>query len=239
MADEIVEEEVLEEETEEVEELAPDEPEETEEDTTDDDEEEPDQPEFQKRFTQLKGDTPDEYIKNLEEAYAESGKEAVKLAREVRELKTPDKEETKVESVETNPAILWAQSQMQQTWQKEWDTFTQDHPEVNEKDPSYDAKLADDLNEQLIIVRDVILKKENRQVGMSEGLTKAWRLLDMEDNSKERVAMAAKDVAGQGRASSSKTKEAKPKFSDAQIAVAMDMMNVDRQEAIKRMSAYN
>src|SRR5690606_14635687 len=43
-------------------------------------------PKLKKRFTQLKGDTPEEYIKNLEEAYRNSTVEFQKLNQDLKSL---------------------------------------------------------------------------------------------------------------------------------------------------------
>lgn len=223
------------------------------EDDEDDSDEEDEEP-FQKRFTQFKGESPTEYLKNLEDGYAESSKEAVRLSRENKQLKetvervnalianSPELaqqlQDQGVQPVATpakDPAISWAESQMREQWQKEYKSFADAHPEI-ETDP----QLADELDEQLAIVRDVIFKKEKRQVGMAEGLEKAWKLLGRDtDDKQEKIRMASKDMASSSKApSGKKSKAPKPRFTEAQISVHMEMTGVDRNAAIKQLSEH-
>lgn len=211
------------------------------------------EPAFEKRFTQLKGDTPEEYLKNLEDTYAKSSTEAVRLNRQVKELEArlnqftaavatnPDlaaklKEGEGVQGVATDapvsPAVAWAESEMQRTFKKEYDEFAEQHPEI-----TTDPALEDELNDTLAAVRDIVWKKDKRQVGMGEALNMAWKLLDKDDSS-DKVAAAAKASAAQSKTGTSQKSESKPKFSESQISVAMDMMNVDRATAIKSLSEY-
>jgi hypothetical protein len=257
-------EEVLDDDTqEEVDEETQDETDESSEDDTAEEEEETDdesdesddedsaEEDFTKRFTQFKGDSPTEYLKNLEDGYAESSKEAVKLSRENKELKaTVDRvnqliatnpelaqaikgsEDTK--AVPKDPAILFAETQMKQTWQKEYNDFSSKHPEI-ETDPA----LADALDSKLKIAKRIVEEEEGRLVGMGEGLEMAWKLLGKDtDDKQEKVRMASKDSASQGKASGGKKKDAKPKFSESQIEVHMEMSGLDRTAAIKQLSEY-
>lgn len=225
---------------------------ESEDDESDEDEEE-EEP-FQKRFTQFKGDTPTEYFKNLEDGYAQSSKEAVRLASENKDLSSqldrvkqliasnPELAEKiqqgdgqSTPTVAKDPALLFAETQMKETWKRDYDAFIDAHPEVV-SDPS----LAEALDKKLLIAKRIVEEEEGRLVGMGEGLEMAWKLLgkDTEDK-QEKVRMAAKDIASQGKASGGKkSKAAKPKFSEAQISVHMDMVGVDRDTAVKQLSQY-
>lgn len=221
------------------------------EDSVEDDE---DSESFNKRLTQFKGDTPTEYAKNLEDGYLETSKEGVRLAKENKELKAaverinqliatnPDlaqaignEETTVTPQVPKDPALAWAEAERDKAWQKDYDNFKDLHPEI-ETDPV----LADKLNTQLLVVKEVIEKTEGRLVGMDEGLNKAWKLLG-KDESEENIRVAAKDTASKGKAVSGKKSEqgSKVKFTDSQIKVTMQMMGIDRNEAVKQLSAYN
>lgn len=212
---------------------------------------------FKKRFTQFEGDDPTTYSKNLEDGYENSSKEAVRLSRENKALKaTVDKvneliaknpelakaitdgtpaTNTATTLTQQDPAILWAQTQMRQTWEKEYKDFASEHPDIET-----DVELAEALDTKLAIVRDVVLASEKRQVGMGEGLEMAWKLLGKTDDKQEKIRMAAKDSASQGKSQGGRKADApKPKFSEAQISVAMDMLNVSREEAIKQLSTHN
>lgn len=230
---------------------------ETDDESDDSDEEEDDSEEdedFQKRFTQFKGDTPTEYLKNLEDGYAESSKEAVKLSKELKELKpTVERIQQLIATnpelaeaikgaegqpaeavVPKDPALQFAESQMKATWTKEYTDFAENHPEI-ETDPV----LADQLETKLKVVRRIVQEEEGRLVNMGEGLEMAWKLLGKDTDKQERIRMASKDAASQGKAKSgTKSKVAKSKFSEAQIEVHMDMTGLDRPAAIKQLSTY-
>jgi hypothetical protein len=225
--------------------------EETDDESDDSDDEASDEEDFTKRFTQFKGDTPTEYLKNLEDGYAESSKEAVKLSRENKDLKAtvervnqliannPELAQAvsdgkQAPAAPKDPAILFAETQMKQTWQKEYNDFAREHPEIDT-----DPALADALDAKLKIAKRIVEEEEGRLVGMGEGLNMAWKLLGKDtDDKQERVRVASKDSASQGKASGSKKKDARPKFSEAQIEVHMEMAGVDRNTAIKQLSEH-
>lgn len=226
-------------------------------DSDDEDEDESDDEDsegFKKRLTQFKGDTPEEYAKSIEDGYLESSKESVRLAKEVKDLKgivdkinqvvatNPELAKALGEQGETakpvepkDPALAWAEAERDKQWAKDYKTFTEKHPEI-ETDPV----LSDSLNTQLLVVKKVIEETEGRLVGMGEGLEKAWKLLG-KDDSEEKLQMAVKDNASKGKAATGKNSESKGKvkFTDAQIQVTMDLMNLDRNEAVKQLSLYN
>lgn len=226
--------------------------EETDEDESDDDSSKDDGG-FTKRFTQIKGDSPEEYLKNLEETYVKSSTESVRLNRQVRELSAQVEKVTKLvaqnpelaeklktdtattSASEVNPALAFAESEMNRKWQEEYQGFVKLHPEV-ETDP----ELAEQLDEQLKIVRDVVWARENRLLGMGEGLTKAWKLLDRDEapTKEDKVRSAVKDQASQSKTGGTVKPEGKTKFTDKQIEIHMEIANVDRKTAIKQLSEY-
>lgn len=231
-----------------------DESDESDEEDDDESEEDEDSEGFTKRLTQFKGDTPTEYAKSLEDGYLETSKEGVKLSKENKDLKAvvdrinqliaTNPELAKALEAEApttenkgpkDPALAWAEAERDKAWQKDFDAFTEKHPEI-ETDP----KLADELNTQLAVVRDVIQRTEGRLPSMGEGLDKAWKLLG-KDDTEENIRVAAKNTASKGKTVSGHKSETKGKvkFSDSQIEVMMEMMSVDRSEAIKLMSKHN
>lgn len=226
-----------------------------EEDESEDDSDEEDAEDFKKRFTQIKGDTSDEYLKNLEDTYAKSGTEASKLSKENKDLKAVvDRiqeaiakdpklaEALKGADVEAqkdtkpkDPVLAWAESERDRVWQKDYDKFLEAHPEI-ETDP----ELAEALNKKLAVIKRVTEEEEDRLVGMAEGLKAAWRLLG-KDDTQEKVRMAAKDSASKGKtvSSSKSDKSGKVKFTDSQIEMLMNLKGVDRNKAIKLLGQYN
>ncbi len=231
--------------------------EETGDEDEDDSEQEGGSESFKKRFTQFKGGTPTKYAKNLEDAYYKSTTEAVRLAKENRELKpvveriqaliatnpelakqlgtavAPAKTETPASALD--PDIAWAKGERQRQWTKEIGEFKQLHPEL-ESDPG----LADELNEELAIVAEVFQRKHGYGISMAEGLRKAWSSLghDNVSDKKERIAIAAKAGGSKSKSASGKQSAPKIKLSEKQIEVAQEMMQISRQEAIKRLSTY-
>jgi hypothetical protein len=191
--------------------------------------------EFKKRFTQIKGDTPEEYLPNLEEAYRNSSTEAQRLAKEAKDLqkrvdqigalvaKNPELAKALEEgtgegapSPIVDPALQYAREQMQQTFEREYNEFADLHPELNTDD-----ELKEKVIEELQILADVYDRRGQR-LGMAEGLKKAWISLGLDaDDSKEKAATQAKQQAAkpntQGKPKST-TKA--PEFTDAQIAMA-------------------
>lgn len=203
-------------------------------DKSDDDEtEDEDKPEFKKRFTQIKGDNPDEYIPNLEEAYRNSSTEAQRLATTNKELqgnmdaiaaavaKNPDLAKAIADATGDNavspvadPALLQARQDMEDRMDKEYNTFRDSHPEL-ESDPEVNKKVLETLSEFGAAAR-----KQGRVLGMAEGLKKAWAFHGF-DNSKEEVASKAKDIASKGRTTNGgkKVPSSKSSLTPEQIAV--------------------
>lgn len=226
---------------------------EDEEDESDEDEE--DAEGFKKRFTQIKGEDPESYLKNLEDTYAKSGIETSKVAKENKDLKAVvarieaaiAKDPTLAEALKgadteaqkdpipKDPVLAWAESERDKIWKKEYGEFLDAHEEV-----ATDPELAEALNTQLAVVRDVIWRQEERVVGMAEGLKKAWKLLD-KDDTQEKVRMASKENAARGKSANGKKaeKSGKTKFTEDQISMMMNLQSVDRNKAIKLLAEYN
>lgn len=220
---------------------------EDEDDETEDDEDS----KFEKRFTQFKGDTPEEYIPNLEDGYLKSSNEAKRLASANKDLqsrldavtaavaKNPDLakglnealgEETP--EVLVDPALMKAREDMEATMASEYNEFVEAHPEFG-SDPVLQEEVLAELQTFAKAAR-----KNGKILGMKEGLNKAWISLGKNDDSKEKLATAAKNNAAKPRTSSKGKKPAgdKPQFSPEQIAYAKKMGLTAKQleEAYKK-----
>lgn len=205
--------------------------------TDDEDDDDLDDAKFEKRFKQLKGDTPKEYAKNLEEAYYKTSMESVRLAKELAK-KNEDKPADKKpdDNAALDPEIAWAKGERQRQWATDLTAFKKQHPELDS-----DPILANELNDELAIVAEVYQRKNGYGISMAEGLKKAWSSLGYdsgESDRKERVASAAKDGGTRSKSGTGKQSAPKIKLSDKQIEVFMEMQQVDRSEAIKQLSAY-
>lgn len=190
-------------------------------------EEEVQPPKFDKRYPRFKGETPEEYIKNLEDAYANSSGEAVRLNREVEELKTQglakiansESEEETTPPPAQSPALAWAEEQRNKEWKKDWEEFSESHPEILEDEALF--KQFDSLTGDMFMV---LKKQTNSLPTLGEAMTAAWKVLSPDKISKEeQIAMKTKDAGADTKAKGVSKEMPKPKFSDAQIEAAIKM----------------
>lgn len=133
--------------SEEAEDTAGDESESADEPETEEDNQEEapeDQPSFTKEFPNIKGDTPEEYIKNLEKAYGNSTSEAMRLKKlaEARlaipepeigdDFDTDDSPASPAPAVTSDPTQLWISQQMDKEIVKAYDSFKSDYSQVED-----------------------------------------------------------------------------------------------------------
>lgn len=183
------------------------------EETSDDSEESDDSQTdaFDKRFTQFKGDTLDEYTKNLEEAYANSTAEYAKLNKSQAE----QRQQETTDAPATDPALLYARQQMEQQQSQEFDAFAKDHPEI-ESDP----EIAEKMTKRLATLARTVLAEDGKVLGMAEGLSMAWSSLNLGNNQQENTRMAAKDAAATSKTASAKKTVPKTQFTTQQLEFA-------------------
>lgn len=192
--------------------------------------------EFKKRFSQFEGETPEEYLKNLEEAYANSSTEGQRLSKEAKDAKeqydkvatlianNPDfakalSETENAPKPPVDPALAYAKQQMEAAYEKDWNEFTQSHPEL-----AGDQALTDALIDEMDIIAQAH-EKRGRTLSMAEGLKKAWISLGREaaDN-KENVVNKTKEQASKATPNAKPGKASdKTEFTQEQIAVAKKM----------------
>jgi len=190
--------------------------------------------EFKKRFTQMKGETPEEYLKNLEDAYANSSTEGQRLAKRAKDA------ETKFQQVATlvatdpefakrlndsgtapiiDPAIEFARKQMEDSYKKDYTAFAGLHPRIISEPGLY---------ERVVNELDVIAAANEARgitLSMAEGLRKAWISLgEDESDKKEDIMDKVKEQASTPNASAKpKSTDKTPEFTPEQIAVAEKM----------------
>lgn len=194
------------------------------EDTDDDSDEDEDQPKagkFEKRYSQFKGKTPEEYAKSLEEGYHNSSAEAVKLNRELTELKqktanllaaaekNPElakqlglEESDTSASTTKSPAETYAEQMMNERMEKEYKEFTTIHPEVDT-----DKALSDELLAEVAVQSKAYYERHGKIISMADALNRSWKVLGYDDNSKEKLAVKLKDNAAQGTTQGASTKK--------------------------------
>jgi len=190
--------------------------------------------EFKKRFSQFGGETPEEYLKQLEDAYANSSTEGQRLSKEAKDAKekydkvaafianNPDFAK-QLEDNETapqppvDPALAFARQQMEAQYEKDWGEFTGLHPEL-----VGDQELTNELIDELDIIT-MASQQKGRTLSMADGLKKAWISLGKQANDdKETIVTKTKEQASKSSPSTSKPKASsgKQEFTAEQIAVA-------------------
>jgi len=199
--------------------------------------EEDEEDKFQKRFSQFKGDTPEEYLKELEEAYANSSTEGQRNSKEAKEAKekldkiltavanNPElakalEEADNAPKPKEDPALVYARQQMEQQYEKDWGDFTRLHPELVGNQ---------ELTNELIDEMDAIAyaaERRGKTLTMAEGLQKAWISLGKQAaDDKEKIVNKTKEQASKPAPGASKPKQnsGKQEFTAEQIAVAKKM----------------
>lgn len=175
---------------------------------------------FEKRFTQFQGETPEEYIKSLEEGYNQTSKEGMRLRTELQEKDgrlnqimaqvAQDPElARKLNLVQTgqapspaqlpisqDPAYNYFRGEFQRKMQEEYDEFVDEHPELRG-----DVDLQTRVNTKLAAYRQAVMQTEGRQISMREGLDAAYTMLGMPitQTNEEATRMALKNTASQTR----------------------------------------
>lgn len=218
----------------------------------DDSEEEEAEPEFDKAFKNIKGDTPQEYIKNLEESYRKSSQEGKlnhQKAKENQEridritsviAKNPEiakviadaSDDTEI-SLTVDPALLHARQDMENKMEKDYNSFVDSHPEL-ETDPELQEKVLDEVK----IFGDAARKK-GKILGMDEALRKAWISLGLDkEDSKEKIVTKAKETASKPKTNNGNKKSSgkTPTLSPEQIKAGKRMGLTEKQmlEALKK-----
>lgn len=204
---------------------------------------------FEKRFKQIKGDTPEEYLPNLEEAYRKSSTEGKRLSTENKELQSrldlinqaALKDPKLAEAINkaagdgatpptVDPALQELREERAAKMEKQYDDFVELHPELGE-----DEELQQELLENLSIVGEQA-RKQGKVASMDKALIKAWRMMGREVNSsnkpsKGNVAQTAKASASKPKTSPSKKAKpaSKSKLAPEQIAYGKKMGLTEKQ----------
>lgn len=206
------------------------------EDSDEEETEDEDESEFEKRFTQFKGETYEEYTPNLEKAYGELLGKVTRLEQSAKNdaqnmdairsaikndpdfaKKLDDMLDGKSQDVTADSATLYARQQLESQMEKEYNEFVESHPEL-ESDPTIQEKvlktLGDFGNQS---------KKEGKIMSMGDALRKAWAYHGYSDT-KEKVLAKAKESASKSKngnkAKKTTTTSTKAKHSPEQLAYA-------------------
>ncbi len=189
---------------------------------TDDQAEEEETPTFVKQFPNIKGDTPEEYAKNLEAAYNNSTAEALRL-KQLAEAKTDTgEEEDKQAPIDTSDVTsLYAKQKMDEEIQSAYADFSKKYSQVN------DANEYSRFTNEVAILSNTILQSQKRLASPTELYQKAaiilgWQPEDTTTKA-EKVAAAAKNGAATSKTSSATKPVSKSKVTDEMITVNRKM----------------
>ena len=201
---------------------------ETEAETSDETEEQSEES-FVKEFPQIKGDTPEEYAKNLEKAYQESTKEALRLKGIADAPKITEEETKDDESRPATPLDMWAQQELDKKITTAYADFSKEYTQV--EDPGQYAV----FTKRVAVLSKTIFADEGRLAEPSElystaALSLGWDKLST-PTSKEKLDMALKDKGATSKPTASGAKSSsKSKVTDAMIKVNR-MMYPDKTDA--------
>lgn len=203
----------------------------SEEEEPEDDESDDEESSFTKEFPNIKGDTPEEYAKNLETAYKNSTAEALRLkgvaeAPSTTPPATPEApaegDKPKAPVTEIDTLSLYAKQQLDKEIATAYTAFQEDYPQVTEPE-----KYKEFTNE-VRIMSETILKSQKRLASPDELYKKAAISLGWEKQSapddKEKLGMALKNKGAASKASaSSKGKPPTPKISQKMLEMNRKM----------------
>lgn len=182
-----------------------------------DDESEEDKPSFVKEFPNIKGDTPEEYAKNLEEAYKNSTGEALRL-KDLVNKGTPTEDETTDKPAPGNYLEMYAQQKLDDDIASSYAKFKVDYPQVD------DAAEYSKFIREVETLTNTIMTSQGRVAPPSELYNKAavilgWEKQSSEPTEKEKLAMALKNNASTSKSTPAAKKASKSKVTDQMIAV--------------------
>lgn len=212
-------------------------------DETEESSEEPDsEEEFVKAFEDIEGDTPEEYMRNLEEKYKNSSEEGRRLSGENKKLKKENEDYVKRyatgemfgrelrstdENTDTDDYVrTYVSQEMGRQATQDYTEFKH-HSEL-ESDPA----LKKNVMSKGAAYAQAIFETEGRIAGMGEVLRVGYAAVKGDDVSE--VSQDPKQVAAAPSTTPKPQKaETKPRFSDAQLQVTMKMRGISRAEAEK------
>ena len=171
-------------------------------------------PTFVKQFPNIKGDTPEEYLKNLEESYKHSTTEALRL----KQLSEVGKSEDDLEDTSTgvvDPRLLYLDRIVEGDINKTYAVFREEYPQVD--DPAEYEK----FNTEVTALASYFLNSKGTAALASELYPKAAAILGWQKqavDSKDKLSMALKSKAASTKTTSStKPKTKQSKVSDKEV----------------------
>ncbi len=237
-ADETSESEEAEDETEEASEDDGQTDDQTEEDESEDKEEsksDEDTSEYVKKFPNIKGDTLEDYARNLEEAYSNSTAEALRLKHELDGKQTDSEkvgDDAEEEKQVSDPVLLYARQKMDEEIASAFQEFSKHYPQVNDQ-AEYNK-----FTEEVATLSQTIMNRQKRMASPKELYSKAAVILGWEPDestsvptSKDRLKVALKDSAASSKTSSTGKGAAKKSKVTDEMVRANRLMYPDKTDA--------
>lgn len=177
-------------------------------------------------FDWVKGETPEEYARSLEQAYSNSTKEALKW-KNLYEGKETD------EPADNHPILEQAKRREEMAMQKEYEQFTDKYPQMSSPDN------ASKLEKRVLTISKAIQEDEKREPSFAEVLTLAATSFGWKPDNSEQVAAAAKDVASSSARTEPPKATPKSKISKEMIETAKKYFpNKSEAELIKELEPH-
>lgn len=176
---------------------------------------------FVKQFPQIKGDTPEEYAKNLEKAYENSTAEAMRLR------KPPETEKTDEPETPTDITSLYTKQQMDKEITQAWTAFQKQYPQVTDE-AEYET-----FTRTVTELSNTILQSQKRLATPEELYRKAAGILEWtpeEVTNEDKLKTAVKDSAASSKSSTGTKGKSVSKVTDAMLA-ANRKMYPDKSDA--------
>lgn len=172
---------------------------------------------FVKEFPNIKGDTPEEYAKNLEIAYQNSTAEALRLKDATTATADSEDEENPQAPSMTD---LYVKQELDNKMKTAWGNILKTYPEATDQ-TEYNkfTKTVAELN-------NTILQSEGRLAAPEELYSKSAVILDWEANiptAEDKLKMAVKDSASSGKTGGATKKVSTSKVTEAMLAANRKM----------------
>lgn len=206
-------------------------------DDTKDEDSENETSEFVKELPNIQGDTVADYARNLEKAYQESTKEALRLkgladqAQQDNKSDTGNDSESKIDL--SNPLELYAKQKMDKEIAEAFESFQKEYPQAVPGTFEYAA-----FTNEVAILSGTILQSQKRLASPEELYSKAAVILGWEKGSsptdKEKLSMAVKGQAAVSKTSSSVKVTPKSKVTPAMIAFEKKVDPTKSDEQIRK-----
>jgi hypothetical protein len=176
-----------------------------------------DKAEFVKEFPYIRGDTPEEYAKNLEAAYKNSTAEALRL-KGIAEAGQTQADDGAEDTGPIDPRLLYLEQMLDKDVIGTYNKYSERYPQLS------DPVQKDQFANEAAALSEYYLKTKRKLLLADELYSKTAAILGWEPadkvDGKDRLAVALKDNAATSKSTNGAAKKpVKSKVTDAMIAV--------------------